>query len=239
MVEQWPGAARRTPSRRDITYLIRAPLAEWLKEEAQRAAADLGRYRVLDVGCGVKPYYPFFEPHASSYVGVDIESSGADVQGVAESLPLDDGSFDVVLCTQVLEHSGDPDAVVRELWRVTRPGGRVLASTHGVQCYHPSPEDYWRWTHKGLERLFERNASWRSVTVSPAGGTTTCLAAMSVIYVDLLFRRMHLSRLGKGFVAAINSAAEATDRRVPELRELRQGSLIVNYHVVAEREAEA
>ena len=107
--------------------------------------------RVLDVGCGVKPYYPFFAGVASEYVGVDVvENPAAELLGPVEALPVADASFDVVLCTQVLEHCDDPAQAVRELRRVTAPGGRVLASTHGVQVYHPSPVDYWRWTHEGL-----------------------------------------------------------------------------------------
>ena len=128
----------------------------WLEAEAARAGTDLGRYRVLDVGCGIKPYLPYFEPYAAEYVGVDLENPAADLEGSVEALPVEDASFDLVLCTQVLEHVTDPDIAVRELHRVVAPGGRVLASTHGVQVYHPSPTDYWRWTHTGLERLFAR-----------------------------------------------------------------------------------
>ena len=112
--------------------------------------------RVLDVGCGVKPYQPYFAPWATSYVGVDLAGNpAADLAGTVEALPVEDGSFDVVLCNQVLEHCDDPAQAVRELHRVAAPGGRVLASTHGVMVYHPSPNDLWRWTHAGLERLFD------------------------------------------------------------------------------------
>ncbi len=235
--EEWPGQGHRRPPRSAITYLVRAPLSAWLEEEARRAAGAYGRYRVLDVGCGIKPYYPFFAPYASEYVGVDIKNPQADLQGTAESLPVPDASFDVVLCTQVLEHSPDPDQAVRELWRATAPGGRVLASTHGVQCYHPAPEDHWRWTHTGLERLFARNGAWSAIAVRPAGGIASALAAMNVIYVDLVFRRAHLTPIGKGLVALMNSAAAGLDRRVRSLREPRPGSLFVNYHVVAEKPA--
>src|ERR671925_476459 len=118
-------------------YAVRAPLAAWLHAEAERAAGDLGRYRVLDVGCGNKPYYPFFEPYAAEYVGVDVDNPAAELEGAAERLPVADASFDLVLCTQVLEHAADPAQAARELARVTAPGGRALASTHGVQVYHP------------------------------------------------------------------------------------------------------
>ncbi len=135
-----PGAEHRQPAKSRITYHVRAALSTWLQAEAARAHADLGRYRVLDVGSGIKPYLPYFEPYADSYVGVDIGNPAADLEGSVEALPVEDGTFDLVLCTQVLEHVEDPAQAVRELHRVTSPGGRVLASTHGVQVYHPSPD---------------------------------------------------------------------------------------------------
>jgi SAM-dependent methyltransferase len=211
---------------------VRAPIAAWLRREA---AARPGPYRVLDVGCGVKPYYPFFAAHVSEYVGVDVvENPAADLQGAVESLPVEDGSFDLVLCIQVLEHAEDPAQAVRELRRVVAPGGRVLASTHGVQVYHPAPVDLWRWTHAGLDRLFRDNASWSALTVMPASGTTACLGMLLSIYLDLLGRRAKVPALGSAVVSGINRAAAAIDRRSDDLREPRSGSLIANFHVVAE-----
>jgi SAM-dependent methyltransferase len=213
---------------------VLAPLAAWLRAEAEAAALRLpDGYRVLDVGCGVKPYYPVFGPGASEYVGVDPENRAADLQGSAESLPVADASYDLVLCTQVLEHSEHPGEVVRELRRVVAPGGRVLASTHGVQVYHPAPVDLWRWTHAGLERLFRENGDWNSLTVSPGSGTAACLGMLVSTYVDLLAGRAHVAPLGRGLVAAINTAAQALDRRSPGLREPRPGALFANYHVTA------
>ena len=232
MAEEWPGDYRRRPPVSSPTYAVRAPLAAWLREEAGRRARP---YRVLDVGCGVKPYYPFFEPHASEYVGVDVvENPAADLQGAVESLPVEDASFDLVLCIQVLEHADDPAQAVRELRRVVAPGGAVLASTHGVQVYHPAPVDLWRWTHAGLDRLFRENAAWSSLSVRPSSGTTACLGMLVAIYADLLARRTHLAPLGRAVVACLNRGAAALDRRSTDLSEPRSGSLIANFHVVAE-----
>jgi SAM-dependent methyltransferase len=233
--ERWPGAGHRRPRRSGVTYAIRKALAEWLAEEAERAGRDLGSYRVLDVGCGIRPYYPFFEPYASEYVGVDVDNPAADLQGSVEALPVGDDSFDVVVCTQVLEHVSDTDLAVRELHRVTAPGGRVLVSTHGVQVYHPSPEDHWRWTHTGLERLFSRNGAWSSLSVRPVGGATTCLSALTAVYVDLLLRKAHLAPLARGSVWLLNTAGAGLDRLMPILRRPIPGSLFLNYHVVAEK----
>jgi SAM-dependent methyltransferase len=226
----WPGAERRDPPRTSPTWVVRHALAEWLRAQA----AELeGRapVRVLDVGCGPKPYYPFFAHVSSEYIGVDVvENPAAELRGPIEALPVDDGSFDVVLCTQVLEHCDDPAQAVRELRRVTASGGRVLASTHGVQVYHPSPVDYWRWTHEGLRRLFEQNADWSSVTVDPAAGTGSALAMLLGTYVEIALRRTPLARPP---VWILNRLGAALDARSATLREPVPGSLIPNLHVVA------
>jgi len=234
-VTDWPGAERRDPPFSSPTYAVRAPLARWLEGQARELHELLGTYRLLDVGCGEKPYFPFFEPYVSEYVGVDVvDNPQAELKGPIEALPVEDAAFDVVLCAQVLEHCDDPPLAVKELRRVTRTGGRVLASTHGVQVYHPSPVDLWRWTHAGLERLFTQSAAWSSVTVAPASGTTACLGMVLSLYTDLLAKRFHARRPAGLLVAGINRAAAAIDARVGELRELRPGALIANYHVTAD-----
>jgi SAM-dependent methyltransferase len=225
---EWPGEERRRPPLSSPTWAVRAPLAAWLQEQA---AAGTGSYRVLDVGCGPKPYYPFFAERASEYVGVDVVAHpAADLVGSVEALPVDDATFDVVLCTQVLEHCDDPARAVAELRRVTAPGGRVLASTHGVQVYHPSPQDYWRWTHAGLRRLFEDGAEWASVDVAAAVGTASTLAMLLGAYIEIGLRRTALAR---GPVWLLNRTASALDARVGSLREPLPGSLTANFHVTA------
>ena len=209
---------------------MRAPLAAWLIEEARAGA---GGYRVLDVGCGPKPYYPFFAERATEYVGVDVVHPAAELRGSVEALPVGDGSFDIVLCTQVLEHCDDPAQAVRELRRVTAPGGRVLASTHGVQVYHPSPQDYWRWTHAGLQRLFEEHGDWERLDIRAGAGTATCLAMLLGTYVEIACKRAGAGRLARGPVWLLNRAAAALDARSELLREPRPGSLTANFHVVA------
>ena len=229
-LDRWPGAERRDPPRSSPTWVVRSALARWLKAQAAELAAGPA-VRILDVGCGVKPYYPFFADVASEYIGVDVvENPAAELLGPVEALPVDDASFDVVLCTQVLEHCDDPAQAVRELRRVVRPGGRVLASTHGVQVYHPSPTDYWRWTHTGLRRLFETNAAWSDLTVEPAAGTASALAMLLGTYVEIALRRSPLARPP---VAVLNRIGAALDGRSSRLGDPVPGSLIPNLHVVA------
>jgi SAM-dependent methyltransferase len=231
----WPGAERRRPPYSLPTYAVRAPLARWIEHEARVAGARPGRLRVLDVGCGQKPYYPFFAPFDVEYVGLDVvENPFAELRGSVEAIPAADGSFDLVLCTQVLEHCDEPAQAVRELRRVLAPGGRALVSTHGVQVYHPSPQDLWRWTHAGLERLFTTSADWARVVVEPSAGTAACLAMLLATYTDIAAKRAHVRPAARGVAWALNRGAEAIDRRAALLREPRPGTLFANLHVTAD-----
>jgi SAM-dependent methyltransferase len=220
------------------TYAVREPLVRWLAAEAAQAERDLGRYRLLDVGCGEMPYLSLFDPHAREVVGLDnSENPRASLVGAIEAIPVEDGSFDVVLCAQVLEHVDDPALGIAELSRVTRPGGRVLLSTHGTMVYHPNPVDLWRWTGAGLERLLRENGDWASVKVSAGSGTASSLAMLNAIYLEHLLRRTPLRPVRGAVVAGLNRLARAIDRRATVLSDERPGTLAANYHVVADRAA--
>jgi SAM-dependent methyltransferase len=210
-----------------VQYAVRQPLVDWLRGQNVAGA------RMLDAGSGDRPYDELFRD-AGEIVALDVPGSPhADLHGTVDALPVEDASFDVVLCLQVLEHVPDPAAAVRELRRVVRPGGRVLASTHGVYPFHPNPGDLWRWTHEGLERLFLTNAEWTSVTVRPGAGTTATVAMLVAHLIDLLAKRARVRSAGIPFVWALNALGEAIDDAVPLLRSTAPGSLAANYHVEA------
>lgn len=219
-------AGRLDPPRTSVQYAVRKPLVGWLR------AQDVAGKRVLDVGAGDRPYRELF-PTA---VAFDLPGNAdADLHGQIDALPLEDESFDVVLCLQVLEHVPDPAAAVRELRRVTAPGGRVLLSTHGIYPFHPNPDDLWRWTSQGLERLFLTSGEWASVTVRPGAGTALTLAMLNAHVLDLLFKRLHARAAAAPFVGAANALGEALDRAVPVLASTVPGTLHANYHVEAVR----
>jgi SAM-dependent methyltransferase len=94
-------------------------------------------------------------PANNRYLGADLPGN-RDASIVIQpdgrlALPAD--SADVELSTQVLEHVDDPAVYLAECFRILRPGGRLLLSTHGHMVYHPDPVDYWRWTGAGLRRI--------------------------------------------------------------------------------------
>ncbi len=93
---------------------------------------DPGR-KVLEVGCGTGANYPVLSETGRYLVGLDLSDEALSyaphdprVKGDGVNMPFQDGTFDLVVALDVLEHVVDDGALARELRRVTRPGGRVL-----------------------------------------------------------------------------------------------------------------
>lgn len=192
---EWPGRDRREPRPTDPHYLPLVGLAHKLRSAVDRQVSGRQGLRVVDLGCGQKPYRPWIASAAAEYIGVDAHP-GPHVDHVApaERLDfLDSGSVDLVLCTQVLEHADDPRKVVDEIRRVLRPAGVCLLSTHGVFPYHGQPQDYWRWTHSGLERLF-RESGFEDVSVEATDGIASAILGAVDFYVWTLADRYGIWR---------------------------------------------
>lgn len=234
----WPGLERREPARSDRHFLMLKPLADALRSEIERLLCARRDLRVLDVGCGVKPYYPLFESRAAEYVGIDaVPGPCSDVVGTVERLPFEDGRFDVVLCTQVLEHVEDPQRAAGEIARVLARDGVALVSTHGVFLYHPDPVDLWRWTHAGLARLFRTTGEWSEITVTPNGEAVACLGYIACQYLDELGRRSGSDVLRRALLRSVNAVASRLDARFPpRARGWNPGSLSSNYLLSARRD---
>jgi SAM-dependent methyltransferase len=110
---------------------------------------------VLDYGCGGSPYRPLFGN--CTYHRADLSGGNdLDFEYDADSkLPLELSGYDCILSTQVLEHVQNPEAYLGECYRLLRPGGHLVLTTHGLFEDHACPYDYWRWTIYGLKRLVE------------------------------------------------------------------------------------
>jgi SAM-dependent methyltransferase len=64
--------------------------------------------------------------------------------------------FDLVLCCHVLEHCPNPGRAARNMESVLRPGGCAYIATPWSQAFHAAPDDYWRFSVRGLMQLFGR-----------------------------------------------------------------------------------
>lgn len=109
--------------------------------------------RTLDVGAQNGPYAAFFP----NRIALDIHRGpGVQLIGDAQALGLTDAAFDVVLCTEVLEHLREPQRAVDEMFRVLKPGGTLLLTTRFLFPIHDAPHDYFRFTKYGLRYLLRR-----------------------------------------------------------------------------------
>lgn len=148
---------RTRPARHDRKYWHLLLLLDRLRRVAasERLA---GGATLLDFGCGNMPYRELFSKKFTRHAGADIEGNDEAEFVITPDgrVPAPDESFDGVLSSQVLEHVAEPRLYLSEAYRLLRPGGSLILSTHGIWPYHPDPTDFWRWTQDGLVREITR-----------------------------------------------------------------------------------
>lgn len=196
---------------------------------ADRAGAKgEGDRTVLDYGCGDKPYQPLFESFSIAYVGADIAGSEtADVQfDPGASLPYEDGTFDIVFSTQVLEHVAEVTAYLDECFRILKPGGLLLLTTHGSWFYHPHPHDYRRWTRQGLCLELEKSGLTIVSTSACVGPLAFAVQAQVFLVANMLPRIPVLGRWMRAFVSVVqNIVMLLADRLIGE--DVRSNNAVV------------
>lgn len=132
-------------------------MKNWLTKKITREHIDtfIKKYstdkKTLDLGSAWSPYAKYFPNRTSS----DIEArDGVDVVADAHELPFQDGEFENVLCSEVLEHLHTPEKAVAEMYRVLAPGGTLILTTRFMFPMHDVPHDYFRYTETGMKHLF-------------------------------------------------------------------------------------
>lgn len=156
----------------------RGPHVAFLRE----AVADLPTgSRILDVGSGDSPYrelFAEFDYLTNDWAGTTHAPEVAvDVVAPAHDLPFEDGDLDGIVCTQVLEHTPEPWAVLEEFARVLKPGGRVILTAPLTWYLHELPHDYYRFTANGLGHLLAR-AGFVDADIRPMNDTPATIAEL-------------------------------------------------------------
>jgi SAM-dependent methyltransferase len=169
-------------SRELKNVLIKRVAARALRDVAPRANG-----RLIDIGCGSKPYRKLFAPYVAEHVGVDhgatIHGQGdVDIVATAYEIPVSDGSFDTVLCTWVLEHLEEPATALAESRRVLRAGGLAIYEVPLFWHLHEEPRDFFRYTRHGIAHLFE-HAGFRIESIVALSGFWVTFGQELVYYL--------------------------------------------------------
>jgi SAM-dependent methyltransferase len=177
---RWLMAELKVPSDHAKQSSAAKILTQLLSENAVPAPAV-----VMDLGCGEGDSVDFFRrlnPDVQ-WVGLDIEDSPEvrrrkrkDAQfhsfdGV--HMPFDMDHFDLVYCTQVMEHVRRPRELLAEVGRVLKPDGWFVGSTSQLEPYHSY--SYWNFTPYGFRQLMDE-AGLELLAIRPGIDALTLLA---------------------------------------------------------------
>ena len=160
--------------------------------------------RVMDLGCGSKPYRELFD--CKEYIGVDFENPGhphlneqIDVFYDGKNLPFENESFDVIFCSEVFEHVFNLPELLREINRVLKVGGKLIFTCPFAFPEHEQPNDYARYTSFAISDLMNTNG-FSIHTYLKNGNAVEAIGQLRKIYAHLhvvsLFKNIPVIRQG-------------------------------------------
>ncbi|MER8483715.1 methyltransferase domain-containing protein [Mesorhizobium sp. M1322] len=139
---------------------------------------------VSPTGCGAVPLYGIYRDYVSEVFRVDWPGSthgAAYVDLFAdlnEQLVLEQGTFDTVIASDVIEHLHTPQALFDSAAGALSPGGKLIIGVPFFYWLHETPHDYHRYTRFALERMTVK-AGLRTIELLSYGGVTDVLSDLA------------------------------------------------------------
>jgi SAM-dependent methyltransferase len=184
-------------------YILRSKLFSAVKKYSGHMNG-----RMMDFGCGSKPYKELFT--VKEYIGVDFEGQGhsheneeIEVFYDGVTLPFPDNHFDSVFSTEVFEHVFNLEEILLEIKRVMKPGAKILVTCPFAIPEHEQPNDYARYSSFGLKHLFEKN-NFKVVEYEKIGNYFETLMQLRISFYKLvLFPKLNKLVIVKPIFEAI------------------------------------
>ena len=198
-----------------------------------RAVGACARGRLLDVGCGGRPFMELLEAHSDRSLGIELDASrygreSASAEGLIACtgseqhghlpdawasglhLPFSDESFDTAVSFQVLEHVPQPERMLAEISRVLKPGGVLVLTAPHIWGIHEEPQDYYRFTPYGLRYLVE-TVGLCVHSVIPLAGFWVTMGARFAQYL-VQFEKLYLYPITRPMMALTQLLCLGLDR---------------------------
>ncbi len=143
--------------------------------------------KLIDIGCGDKPYENVILSCTTEYLGLDHKNtlhnkSKIDIFGTAYKIPAKNKYFDTVLCTFALEHLNNPDKAIKEASRILKKKGYAIYAVPLFWHLHEEPKDYFRFTKYALRYLLEKNG-FEIIDLKPLSGFWVTFGQEMVYYL--------------------------------------------------------
>lgn len=166
------------------------------------------RCKILDIGCGYKPYQRLFDEKGFNfeYIGVDFDrKSYADymLDMNKDKLPFDNSSFDLIILSEVLEHLYNPFNAIHEAVRVVKKNSFIYISTPFIFSYHGTPYDFYRFTEFFYRKLAEE-LSLEIIKVEKSGSFFTIPLFTTNILTDIILSRLKLNVFSYSIFSFVN-----------------------------------
>jgi ubiquinone/menaquinone biosynthesis C-methylase UbiE len=176
---------------------------------------------LIDVCCGTKPYQQFVDKSVK-YIGVDLDAANenVDIVSSAYKINLEADMADYVVSFQGLEHLEEPYLMIKEAYRLLKPGGEICLTFPMSEHLHEEPYDFFRYTEHGISYLLKK-AGFDEIQIIRQGTTYANIGRR----ISQLISGRRLLRL---FVPIINFIFERMENR--------KGSDVMNYMVTAKKQ---
>jgi len=170
----------------------------YFHRDLNTAIQKYAKGKLLDIGCGNKPYEVWCREFVTEYIGCDIVQSSAnkvDVLSQANQIPLEMESFDTILSTQAIEHIEDYQGMLNEAYRLLKPNGYFILSGPMYWYLHEEPYDFFRFTKHGFKYVLEK-AGFEVCEIVSNGGAWATLG--QVLNHTFEFRNPNANKVSKG-----------------------------------------
>ena len=137
--------------------------------------------KLLDLGCGKVPLYAAYKAFVKENVCVDWcntlhKNEHLDYElDLTKYLPFEDGEFDTIILSDVLEHIPVPEQLWQEMTRILSTNGKIIMNVPFFYWLHEQPHDYYRYTEFALRRFVEISGL-RLIQLEPIGGAPEIMA---------------------------------------------------------------